>query len=88
MYELVSFVNRSRIRKSLIENFEEPHTPTELSEIIKNHRSTVSRAILELEKKGLVKCITPNEKMGRYYQISDEGRKILEIIKKRDQNAH
>ncbi|MCX9085476.1 MAG: hypothetical protein OIN87_11850 [Candidatus Methanoperedens sp.] len=87
MYELVSFVNRSRIRKSLIQNIEEPHTPTELSEIIKNHRSTLSRAILELEKKGLVKCITPNEKMGRYYQISDEGRKILEIIKKRDQNA-
>lgn len=87
MYELVSFVNRSRIRKSVIENFEEPHTPTELSKIIKTHRSTVSRAILELEKKCLVKCITPNEKMGRYYQISDEGRKILEIIRKRDQNA-
>lgn len=87
MYELVSFVNRSRIRKSVLENFEEPYTPTELSEIIKTHRSTVSRAILELEKKGLVKCITPNEKMGRYYQISDQGRKILEIIKKRDINA-
>lgn len=87
MYELVSFVNRSRIRKSVLKNFEEPHTPTELSERIKTHRSTVSRATLELEKKGLVKCITPNEKMGRYYQISDEGRKILEIIKRRDQNA-
>lgn len=55
-------------------------TPTELSEKIKTHRSTTSRSLLVLENKGLVKCITPKEKMGRYYDITSQGKKILEII--------
>ena len=81
MYELVSFVSRGKIRKVALSNLVKPHTPTELSHIIKTHRSTTSRTILALESKGLVKCITPKEKMGRYYEITDMGKKIIGIIK-------
>ena len=77
MYELVSFVSRGKIRKVVLSNLVKPHTPTELSHIIKTHRSTTSRTILALESKGLVKCITPKEKMGRYYEITDIGKKVL-----------
>lgn len=84
MYELISFVSRGKIRKKVLEYLLEPHTPTELSMILKTHRSTISRAIIDLEKKGLVVCITPNEKMGRYYQATDEGKKILKKIKERE----
>ena len=83
MYELISFVSRGKIRKKVLENLLEPHTPTELSVILKTHRSTISRAIIDLEKKALVICITPKEKMGRYYQVTDEGKKILKKIKER-----
>ena len=80
MYELVSFVSRGKIRKVVLSNLIKPHTPTELSHIIKTHRSTTSRTILALERKGLVKCITPKEKMGRYYEITDIGKQILQKI--------
>lgn len=72
----MSFVSRGKVRKKVLQNLVKPHTPTELSHIIKTHRSTVSRTILALEKKGLVQCITPKEKMGRYYEISKLGKKI------------
>ena len=82
MYDLISFVSRGKIRKVVLSNLVKPHTPTELSHIIKTHRSTTSRTILALESKGLVKCITPKEKMGRFYELTDLGIKVLKEIKK------
>ncbi|MBW2972760.1 helix-turn-helix domain-containing protein [Candidatus Woesearchaeota archaeon] len=80
MYDLVSFVSRGKIRRKVLSNLDKPMTPTQLSEKIKTHRSTTSRAILALERKGLVKCITPKEYMGRYYQLTKLGHKILKEI--------
>jgi len=80
MYDLISFVSRGKIRKEVLMNLDKPLTPTQLSEKIKTHRSTTSRTLLELEKKGLVKCITPNENMGRFYEITKQGKKIIHKI--------
>jgi len=55
-------------------------TPTEISKIINTHRPTVSRSILALEEKGLVVCITPNERMGRYYKITERGKTVLTLV--------
>ena len=81
MYNLISFVSRGKVRKKVLSNLIKPFTPTELAHIIKTHRSTTSRTILALESKGLVKCITPKEKMGRYYEITEMGKQILEKIR-------
>ena len=81
MYGLVSFASRGKIRKAVLSNLVKPYTPTELSHLIKTHRSTTSRTILALEGKGLVKCITPKEKMGRYYQITRKGKNILDELR-------
>ena len=62
-------------------NLDKPLTPTQLSEKIKTHRSTTSRTLLELEEKGLVKCITPDETMGRFYEITNQGKKVLKEIR-------
>lgn len=78
MYDLISFVSRGKIRKLVLRNLVKPNTPTNLCKIIKTHRSTTSRTILILEKKGLVKCLTPQEKMGRFYEITSLGKKILD----------
>jgi DNA-binding MarR family transcriptional regulator len=81
MYNLISFVSRGKIRKKVLSNLNKPLTPTQLSEKIKTHRSTTSRTLLELEEKKLVKCITPNENMGRFYKITQKGNDILKKIK-------
>ena len=82
MYDLISFVTRGKIRKKVLLNLDVPLTPTQLSEKIKTHRSTTSRTLLELEEKKLVKCITPKEKMGRFYEITSQGKKIITEISK------
>lgn len=82
MYNLISFVSRGKIRKKVLYNLDKPLTPTQLSEKIKTHRSTTSRTLIQLEEKGLIKCITPDENMGRFYEITKHGKKILDEIKK------
>ena len=59
-----------------------PKTPVEIAKEINKHRSAVSRAILALEKKGLVKCLTPKERMYRIYEITTKGKRILKLILK------
>jgi len=81
-YNLVSFVTRGKIRRKVLEDLLTPKTPTILAKDISTHRSTVSRTILALEKKRLVKCLTPEEKMGRYYELSEVGKKVLNELNK------
>lgn len=71
---------RGKIRKEVLENLKEPKTPTQLSHIINTQRSTVSRSILALESKELVRCLTPNEKMGRFYEITEKGKEVLDSL--------
>ena len=80
MYDLISFVTRGKIRKLVLHNLVKPNTPTVLCKLIGTHRSTTSRTIIILEKKGLVKCLTPNEKMGRFYETTALGKNILRKI--------
>ena len=78
MYDLVSFVLRGKFRKKILIELKTPKTPTQLSKKLAIHRSNISRGILELEKKGMLICLTPNEEMGRLYQISEIGKSVLE----------
>lgn len=40
----------------------------------------MSRSIKALEKKGLIECLTMDEKMDRYYRTTETGKKVVEII--------
>jgi len=84
MFELVSFVTRGKIRKEVFRQLTSPKTPTQISLILSTQRPTISRAILSLQNKGLVECLTPNEKMGRYYKITKLGQEILNKINEID----
>jgi hypothetical protein len=55
-------------------------SPTELANQHGIARSAVSQSIQALEKVRLVECLTPEEKMGRYYWTTDTGKKVLAII--------
>ena len=80
MYNFISFVKRGKIRKKVLSSLNKPQTPTDLAHKIGTHRSTTSRTLIELEKKGLVECITPKENMGRFYRITDRGKKVIKEI--------
>ncbi len=80
MYDLVSFAGRGKVRRRVIKALVKPNSPTELAKQLDIERSTVSRAILELTEKGLVECLTPDERMGRYYRTTETGKKVVAII--------
>jgi DNA-binding MarR family transcriptional regulator len=80
MYNLVSFVTRGSVRRKVLKGLLKPNTPTELAKKIGVARSAVSRTIQELEKVELVECLTPDEKMDRYYRVTETGKKVAETI--------
>jgi DNA-binding MarR family transcriptional regulator len=80
MYNLVSFVTRGSVRRKVLKGLLKPNTPTELAKTLGIARSAVSRAIHALEKVELVECLTPDEKMDRYYRTTETGKKVIAII--------
>lgn len=82
MYELLSHVRRSAIKPKILRLLAEPKTPTDLKKVLGVHRESVSRALLDLEEKGLVECITPDQPNYRYYQRTTKGEELLKKMEK------
>jgi DNA-binding transcriptional ArsR family regulator len=80
VYDLVSFVARGSLRRKVLKALVRPNSPTELARALGIERSSVSRTILALGDAGLVECLTPGEKMGRFYRTNETGRKVLDVI--------
>ena len=78
----VSFVIASKTRKSILEKLETPRTPTFLAKDLKINLANVSRALTELEKKNIVICLTPDQKVGKIYSLTKKGRDITVKVKK------
>ena len=68
-----SFVIRGSNRKKVLQSLEKPMIPTQIASKTKLHLSHVSRALNELESKGLVECVTPDERVGRVYRLTEKG---------------
>ncbi len=80
-WELVSFVNRSQQRKKILLVLRKPITPSQLAEATGMYLTHVSRALGELTEKNLAECLTPEERVEKYYRISALGRSVLDKIK-------
>jgi predicted transcriptional regulator len=61
---------------------ENPKIPSKIKQETKLHFNIASRAIIELEKKELIKCLNPTQKLSRFYQITNKGKQILKEISK------
>lgn len=79
-WELISFVNRSSQRKKILSVLQKPITPSQLSKKTSMYLTHVSRTLGELVDKGLVECLTPNERIEKYYRITTLGRNVLKQI--------
>lgn len=81
MYELLSYIRRSSIKRKILQNLQEAKTPTDLKKALGVHRESISRALLELEERGLVECLTPDQPNYRYYKITEKGDKLCKQLK-------
>ena len=81
MKELLSYVLSGKVRRRILKALLEiEKTPTILAKEIQTHQSTTSRALADLEKKGLVKCLTPKAKLSRLYSITEAGKKVIRKV--------
>jgi predicted transcriptional regulator len=84
MWETISFVNRSRIRKLVLYSLAKPDTPPKIAKRLDLNRPVVSNALLSLTNKGLVVCLNPASRKERYYQVTKKGETIKKDIEKMD----
>ena len=88
MWGECSYIIRGKNRRRVFLALETPKTPTQLSDELKIHLSHVSRALSELESKKLAVCLTPAEKVGRIYKLTEKGKRVLKMIKKLFSRRH
>jgi len=81
MKELLSYVLSGKVRRRILKALLEiEKTPTILAKEIQTHQSTTSRDLADLEKRGLVKCLTPKAKLSRLYSITEAGKKVIQKV--------
>jgi predicted transcriptional regulator len=81
--EEYAWVKASEYRENLLIALEEkPRTPKELSEMTDYYLSHVSNVLSDLDDHDLAYCRTPDRKKGRLWQSTQEGKEIIEDLKK------
>ncbi len=80
-WETISFVIGSTYRKMVLEKLNFPKIPTQLAKELNINKAHVSRALTELAKKGLVKCLTPQARKGKIFERTQKGNKIKENLR-------
>lgn len=83
----VAYVKRGKNRKKVLEALSEPAIPSEIMLFIYGRHSesafaTVSRALAELQEKGLVELLNPEERTGRMYKATPLGKSVLQFLQK------
>ena len=72
-----SWIVRGTQRKAIILVLTKPKTPKEISEETKLKFSNVSDVLRAMQEKGLVRCLNPEERMGRLYSLTKKGQALL-----------
>lgn len=78
----VSYVIASKTRRAIVIKLATPRTPTFLAKDLSLNLANVSRALAELEKKDVVVCLTPRQKVGKIYSLTKKGKDLLSKIQK------
>jgi predicted transcriptional regulator len=81
-WEELSYVIRSKVRKSILLQLQNPKTPTILANELHTSIANISRGLRELSSKGIVVCMTPKVRVGRIYVATDKGKKISSKLRK------
>ena len=80
MWDSVSFA-KAHARKACLNALSTgPKTPSDIASTAGMNLSHVSRALRELAEKRLVECLTPNMTKNKIYQITNEGKEVLQKL--------
>lgn len=80
-WDKYGWVKSSEYRQELLLNLDDfPQTPTDLRDETEFHRSHISSVLQDLAEKDLVECLNPDAKKGRVYDLTEEGKEIVEAL--------
>ena len=71
-----SWILRGKQRRAIIKILDKPKTPTLIKEETKIKVSNVSDVLREMQKRNIVKCLNPKDKLGRLYELTSNGYKL------------
>lgn len=78
---MVTYVMGSRHRQRVLKALEgEPKTASDLSDELDVRIQTASRALRELAEKSLARCVNPEKKKGRVYELTEKGEKTVQRL--------
>ena len=76
---LMAFVKRAKNRLQILKLLGgKEKTQAELHKESGLYRTHVRRTLLELEGKGLVKCLNPKDRLYKMYRITPKGKSIVD----------
>lgn len=78
----VSTVKSSEYRRKILESLLDVQfiTPSEIAKKTKIRLNHVSNFLKDLKDANLVKCLNPEQKRGRLYQITGLGKEVLKYV--------
>ena len=81
-YDKLAWLKASEYRQNILLILSKKlGTPKDVAKETGYYLSHVSNTISDLEKKGLVKCLSPDRKKGRLYKTTKEGDGFVKLIK-------
>ncbi len=69
---------RGRQRRRVLEALNKPKLPSELKQEAGMSLTNLSKTLKSLEDKGMAECLTPGNKTGRVYALTEKGRAVRE----------
>lgn len=79
---LYSWVKRGKQRREIIIHINGPETPTDIAKKSGYSLNHTSRVLNEFRKRDLVKCLNPEQKTGRLYELKPKARIIRDALRK------
>jgi len=81
-WDAVGFVVASTYRQQTMRALDsQPQTPSQIAERTDEGISHISRALSDLQERGFVTLLVPEErKKGRIYGLTDEGRQLVQAV--------
>ncbi len=82
-WQKYGWVKRGKRRQQALEVFNKSLNPLTINDIHEKSRIALSQAsviVAELEHEGVIECLTPQDKIGKLYRITKEGKEIITTL--------
>ena len=79
---MYSWIKRGKQRREILIHINGPETPTDVAKKSGYSLNHTSRILNEFKRHGLVKCLNPEQKTGRLYELKPKARIIRDALRK------